>query len=313
MIDLHSHFLPGWYVEEATRAGHPTPDGMPRWPAWDVDTHLALMDRTGVERSILSISSPGAQFGSPDERVATARRLNEDAAALRDEHPDRFGFLATLPLSDVEQSLAELARAIDELGADGAVLLSNVDGAALASPPFTPLWAELSNRKAVVLLHPTSPQPTVQGPFPAPMMEFLFDTARAVAGLAFADRLRKDAPDARVVVPHVGGVIPVLLERWEAFASLAPGENDPGRIRRTVEALWFDLAGTPAPLQADLLVGRVGPDRLVYGSDYCFTPPPLIEGQVRALDETGIAGIDDWRRTLTDNARVLLAGSDQLE
>jgi predicted TIM-barrel fold metal-dependent hydrolase len=313
VIDLHSHFLPDWYIDDAIRAGLHAPDGMPRWPQWDVETHLALMDRTGVDRAILSVSSPGAQFGSPEERVATSRRLNETAAALRDAHPDRFGFLATLPLSDGDASLTELARATEELGAEGAVLLTNVEGAALAAPQFIPLWSELNARASLVLLHPTSPHPTVAVPFPAPMMEFMFDTARAVAGLAFADRLRTHAPDARVVVPHVGGVIPVLLERWEGFAAMAPGQSDPARVRRTLEGLWFDLAGTPAPVQANLLVDRFGPDRIVYGSDYCFTPLPLIEAQVRALDETGIVGIDDWRQAVDRNARALLAPVDQLE
>jgi len=312
VIDLHSHFLPDWYVEEATRAGHEAPDGMPRWPSWDLDTHLALMDRTGVERAILSISSPGAQFGSPQQRVATARRLNEDAAALRDAHPDRFGFLATLPLSDVDASLAELGRAVDELGASGAVLLSNVDGESLAGPRFVPLWSELSARAAVVLLHPTTPGSATDSVFPAPMMEFMFDTARAVAELAFTDRLQTAAPDARIVIPHVGGVIPVLLDRWEAFAGMAPGERDAGRIGRTLRELWYDLAGTPSPVQADLLVKRVGPDRLVYGSDSCFTPPPLIEAQARALDEAGIAGLAGWRRTVAGNARALLARGGQV-
>ena len=138
------------------------------------------------------------------------------------------------------------------------------------------------------------------------MMEFIFDTARAVAGLAFSDRLRRDAPNARVIVPHVGGAIPVLVERWEAFAAMAPGV-EPEQVQRTLERVWFDLAGTPTPVQANLVVGRWGADRLVYGSDYCFTPAPVVEAQLRALDDVGIDGVENWRQTTTSNAAVLVA------
>ena len=33
LVDVHAHFVPGWYAEEATALGHPMPDGMPFWPA----------------------------------------------------------------------------------------------------------------------------------------------------------------------------------------------------------------------------------------------------------------------------------------
>jgi 6-methylsalicylate decarboxylase len=130
MIDLHAHFLTESAVEAARAAGHTTPDGMPAGPTWSVDAHLALMDAVGIERAIVSLSSPGVHFGDDAAARALARETNAFAAGL----PDRFGHLAILPLPDVDGALAELPVAFDE-GAAGVVLLSNAAGSTSGRPP----------------------------------------------------------------------------------------------------------------------------------------------------------------------------------
>lgn len=62
-IDVHAHFLTGSYVAQARAAGHDVPDGMPAWPDWSAAAHLELMDRTGIDTAVLSVSSPGTHFG----------------------------------------------------------------------------------------------------------------------------------------------------------------------------------------------------------------------------------------------------------
>ena len=46
LFDVHAHLLPGFYVEQATAAGHTHPDGMGSWPVWSVEAHLDLMDES---------------------------------------------------------------------------------------------------------------------------------------------------------------------------------------------------------------------------------------------------------------------------
>ncbi|KFG77393.1 hypothetical protein [Streptomyces mutabilis] len=62
-LGVHAHFVTDSYVRRARAAGHELPDGVPAWPTWSAAAHLELMDRCGVETSILSISSPGIHFG----------------------------------------------------------------------------------------------------------------------------------------------------------------------------------------------------------------------------------------------------------
>jgi predicted TIM-barrel fold metal-dependent hydrolase len=59
------------------------------------------------------------------------RAANDQGARLVSAHPDRFGLLAALPMSEPELAVGELNRASDELGADGFVLVTNYGGAYL--------------------------------------------------------------------------------------------------------------------------------------------------------------------------------------
>ena len=91
LIDIHSHFIPDWYADQARAAGIvDSIDGMPGWPAWSAEAHLALMDEHGIERSMLSLSAPGVHFGDDAAAARLARRTNDFAADLeRAVHPDQ--------------------------------------------------------------------------------------------------------------------------------------------------------------------------------------------------------------------------------
>jgi len=308
-IDAHAHFLTDSYVEQATAAGHGQPDGMPTWPAWSAHAHLALMDRHGIETALLSLSSPGVHFGDVAATRRLARDVNEYAAELARDHPGRFGSFATLPLPDIDGALDEIAYSLDHLGADGVALMSNTDGMYLGDVRLEPVFAELSRRNAVVFLHPTSPpgwEQTALGR-PRAMVEYLFDTTRTVADLLLAGVLARHR-GLQVIIAHCGGALPVLADRIDEFAKLflptpQSAAADPlEQLRRC----YYDLAGTAFPRQARALLGLVDPDRLLFGSDYCWTPPAVTDAHVAAIDaaETPLTGLT-WRSLTTANAQRL--------
>lgn len=110
LIDVHAHFVTENYIAEAKAAGHEHPDGMPTWPEWSAEAHLELMDRAGIQTSVLSISSPGTHFGDDRAARAPSREVNEFAAQVREKHPTRFGHFASLPLPDVTRTLQWAGR-----------------------------------------------------------------------------------------------------------------------------------------------------------------------------------------------------------
>lgn len=286
LVDVHAHFLTEEYVAAAVRAGHRVPDGMPGWPRWSMSSQLELMDAHGIARAVLSVSSPGVHFGDDVRARVLARQVNAAAAGFVAERPDRLGFLAALPLPDLDGALAEAGHALDQLGASGVVVLTNAAGRYPGDPRLEPLWRFLDERAAIVLLHPTSPPNwrDVALDRPRPLMEFVFEGVRAVGDLVLSGVLAR-YPRIRFVVGDAGAVLPLLASRLELLA------DDGVRLAAQLSSLWVDL-GTSGVWPA------AAPERVVYGSGSCFTPADGVARQLSRLD----AAAPGWRATTMANA-----------
>ena len=297
-IDVHSHFLPLAYRQACIDNGHSSPDGMPFLPEWSEEAHLHLMDTHGIEKSIISISTPGTNLVYENSELAAqvTRDCNVYASQLKKRMPHRFGYWASLPIPDVELCLSEITKCADE-GCDGYVLLTNGHGHYLGDPIFDSVFDELNRRRATIFIHPTTPcvkcrpsaaepakstsqKPTPAAPledkFPNPMLEFLFDTARVVSNLFLSGTIAR-CPDLKIILPHLGGATPPLLSRWTTFSVTIPGSSKHVSEEEVRVAFnrqfWFDLAGVPFPGQIVGLLKGVGVShtRLLYGSDFPYT------------------------------------------
>lgn len=298
-IDVHAHFLSPTYRSALLEHGYNGPDGMPGVPHWSAESHIAYMDSHGIAKSILSVSSPGTNITCDNllNRSLT-RESNEYASGLKDRYPNRFGFFATLPLPDVDASLAEIKYVLDgPLKADGIALLSNHSGFYLGDPRLRPILAELDSHNAVVFIHPTSPcsltsrkceppsesyalSAPLAAPYRAPIFEFFFDSGRSILDLIMtgtACRFKR----IRWIVSHCGGVLPSLIDR--AILILRLGQPftstrdvvpiTEAEIRAVLaEQFWYDLAGDPVPNMLVALLQFTGKERILFGSDVPWTP-----------------------------------------
>jgi 6-methylsalicylate decarboxylase len=308
VVDVHAHFLPRSYREALQRAGIEHPDGFPFVPHWSVSDALELMEHVGIGAALLSISSPGLSFIDGAERSTLARTVNEEGAAAVQDHPHRLGLLSSLPLPYVDAALEEIARASEVLRADGFVLMTNYDGVYLGDKRLEPVMEELDRRGAVVLVHPTSPPAAdaVALGLPRPLMEFIFDTTRAIANLILTGTLDRHRR-LRVIVPHVGSALPSLADRVSGFAKLGltnrPSEDVD--VDATLARLYYDLAGTPFPHSLRGLRGIAQVDHLLYASDTPFTPEDSIDRAARALVETDLLDEEQKAGLFSENARAL--------
>ena len=305
-IDVHAHYLPPSYRAALARAGIEHPDGMPAVPEWSESSAIALMDEVGIGAALLSISSPGVHFLEPRERAALARAVNEEGASACRAHPGRLGLLASLPLPDVEASLRAIEHADDALSVDGFSLMTNYDGSYLGDPRFEPVMDELDRRGALVALHPTSP-PGVEALAcgrPAPMLEFPFDTTRAVANLILTGTLARH-PRIRVIVPHVGSALTVLSDRVQGFVRAFDGP-DAADVFGALGKLWFDVTGDAFPNALAALLRIAAPDRVLYGSDMPFGPPTHMLAGRRAASARRPARRRRPARAATRNALALI-------
>ncbi|KAF2859733.1 amidohydrolase 2 [Piedraia hortae CBS 480.64] len=302
-IDVHSHYLPDFYWEACVKHGYSKPDGMPALPKWSVEGHLQLMDKLNIAKSYISVSSPGTHLVYGDDALAIklSRDVNKFAADLKREKPDRFGFFASLPMPLVEASCKEIEKAISE-GCDGFVLHTNSHGVYLGNKQLDPIFDELNRRKAIVFIHPTTPQlpcsngytqPVDAAPFggtyPNPMLEFFFETARIITNL-FLSGTMKRCPNITYIMPHLGGAFPPLLSRWATFSQVILGSDQAVSEKEAREAMekqfFFDMAGFPFPGQLrGLLAGvQISPQRIMYGSDFPFTNLDAVSGLAKQMD-----------------------------
>ncbi|KAJ5775686.1 uncharacterized protein N7511_000697 [Penicillium nucicola] len=295
-IDTHCHIVPDGWRKWCEKLGWDKPDGMPCIPAWSPESHIALMDKLGIKRSILSITSPGTHLKTGDFALARqiTRETNDEIASICRKFPDRFKFFASLPLPDVEGSLEEIDHAL-ELGAVGFAVMTNAQGYYMGDSRFDEVFRKLNERKAIVFMHPTQccvvDNPEADKPlpqYPTPMMEYFFDTTRAVVNLVLSGTVSR-CENLTFLVSHCGATLPPLVERFTAFTAMGLVKSGERLTSEQVKELFrtrffFDLAGLPFP---DLIHGflRIGDSsRLLYGSDYPYTPGNAVEGLSHTMD-----------------------------
>jgi len=303
LVDVHTHFITDDYVAAARAAGIEAPDGLAAWPHWSAREHLDLLDRTGIARAILSVSSPGVNFGDDADAVQLAKEVNAVAAEISGASAGRLSFFGSLPLPDVGASVTEIRRCFDELRADGIALLSNVHGVYLGDERYKPLWHALDDRGAVVFIHPTAPPhaEAVGLGRPYSVVEFIFDEARTVVDMIFAGVLF-DYPRIKFVITHSGGALPVIVDR--AGARYTPPKGSDVTLREQLGRLWFDCAGTPLPTALPTLMTVVGETQLLFGTDYCFVRPDMVAAHEQRIVVDDHA---DWPAIMRRNAIRLLA------
>lgn len=278
-IDTHQHIVPPAYRKWLTSKVE-SPAGK-AVPEWSPGAALDYMGLAGIETSILSVSTPGVEPGDWVDARRVAREVNEYAASIVAEHPSSFGFYATLTLPDVDGALAEAAYALDELKADGVVLLGNAKGIYLGDRRFDPLVEELNRRKTVVLVHPTTlPEPAFAY-VPAYVADFLLDTTRAALSLARSGSLDR-YPDLRIILSHAGGFLPFAATR------VAPAASPNGSVEdglRLLRKFYFDTALSASEFALPSLQAFADPGNIIFGSDWPYPTQERCLSFAAALDQ----------------------------
>jgi len=286
VVDFHNHYYPPAYLG-ALQAGPSNVrmtvdgDGNPvlHYPGdynivvpghRDIEFRTEVLERVGIDRQILTLTTPGTHVEEPARAADLARLVNDALADVVESRRARFGALATLPLNDPAASARELERAITVLGLPGAMLFSNVNGVALADARFLPLYEAADALGAVLYVHPTHPigVEAMTQFWLMPLVGFLMDTTLAAAHLVFSGIPGRFAR-IRWVLCHLGGAIPYLAERldrgFHAFRECrAHIDRPPSEYLRE---FYFDTVNfDPRALQ--LAIDFAGADHILAGSDY---------------------------------------------
>jgi len=303
-IDVHFHLLPPFFCERVYAAGLGPAIG--RYPDWTPELALDFMDRSGIAAALTSLGQPGTDFLPPPDAKALARRCNDYAADLNARWPKRFGAFATLPMADMDGAVTEAVHALDKLRFAGVNLFASYGERFLGDAHFDPLMEALNERDAVAFIHPGL-HPSSKGlklPWPGFMMEYLFDTTRAVANLVFGGALRR-YPRIRFILPHAGGLVPFFS--WRLASSPAIDPRMPqlsfDEVMGLLRTFWYDNALSPGAATWGSLSQVAAPDRIVFGSDWPFGREPVIANAIATYE--ALETITPSQRTAIDRANAL--------
>ena len=297
-IDTHHHIFPPKYLARASdRIVAAAPGHTTNLTGWTPQQALHAMDANGIATAVTSISTPGIWFGDADATRALARDCNEFAAQMAGDHKGRFGVFATLPLPDVDNSLAEISYALDVLGVDGFGLVTNYGDILPGDPRIAAVFDELNRRKAVVYFHPTAATCCINHStnLPPAIIEFPFDTTRAIASLLTSGTLSR-CPDIRFIFSHGGGTLPMLAGRIARIMTARKelSKNVPNGAMHELKQLYYDVVSinTTAAFQALRSVADI--PHLLFGSDFPYWSPAVAVEELRAqgLSQEDICDIE---------------------
>lgn len=289
-IDIHTHYLASTLVAALERRTElPRISEGPQGPQieygkgnihpvlpnmGDVGLRLRDMDEQGIDVALLSINIPGVDWFPVRDGPVVARAVNDELADLIAQHPSRLAALATLPMQVPEAAAGELERVM-AAGFSGAMIYSNVAGAPLDQPELRVVFETAARLRAPLYIHPTFPlsASTVDAFALIPTLGFMFDTTTAAVRLVL-DGLYERDPEFRLVLAHAASLLPQLAGRIDYEAARHAG----GRGVLSVEPshhlrlLYTDsVCVWPPALRSTLEL--VGPERVMFGSDYPFWDP----------------------------------------
>jgi uncharacterized protein len=244
---------------------------------------IALMDESGIDVQVLSVTTPSLHNLDPEESVTLARRTNDLVAATVAKHPSRFQGFATLPTAAPAEAAVELERCVTQLGFGGTMLCGRTRDKNLDHPDFFPIFETAARLRVPLFIHPQIPQRAVRDVYYSGFGDFI-DTAFATfalgwhyeAGIQFVRLILRGVfdryPDLQIILGHWGEVIPFYLDRLNALARIAP------LPRPITDYIRKNLYVTPSGMwnQSYLqqTLSLVGPERILFSTDYPYQYRP---------------------------------------
>ena len=266
---------------------------------WDLERRLEDMAASKVDVQVLSVCPQTFLYAQPAAVAAAFARIqNEQLAKLVKARPDRFLAIATLPLQAPQRAADELRHAMQHLGLRGAQIGSNVAGKNLDDPELEPVWVTAAELGAFILVHPinVAGADRLSSYYLGNLIGNPLDTTIAAASIVFGGVLERH-PTLKICLAHGGGFVPYqagrFLHGWHVRAE--PKSRLPKPPTDSLGRFYFDTIVHSKEV-LEFLVGNVGADRVLLGSDYPFdmgTPDGVL--QVRALsvpvaDQSAILG-----------------------
>jgi aminocarboxymuconate-semialdehyde decarboxylase len=296
-IDAYTHFFPKRFFDKLDDVAADYTDMGKRvrsLPAlYDLDVRKRIVDGHKDYQQILSYSQPPIELiaKTPGQIDELCRLINDGLAEIVAKDKDHFpGFVAQVSLAASDAGVGEAQRAVNELGALGVQIYTNVAGKPLDRPEYRPFFAKMSALGIPIWLHP------VRG---AEVPDYIseqkslyeiwwtfgwsYETATAMIRLVYS-KIMDDHPGLKIITHHFGGIVPMLEGR------IGPGNDVMGSrtsdtdyvsLRKSLKKrvldyfkqdFWADTAVFTAEPATKAGLEFFPRDKIVFASDCPFDP-----------------------------------------
>jgi predicted TIM-barrel fold metal-dependent hydrolase len=296
-IDAYTHFFPKKFFDKLVEVAGNYKDMGKRVQAipalYDLDHRKKIVDMFKDYAQILSYPQPPIETfaKSPAQIDELIRMLNDGFAELCAKERDHFpGWVAQISLDAPDAGVAEAERAINQLGALGVQIYTNVAGKPIDRPQYLPFWKKMNELGKPIWLHPA------RG---ANMPDYIdekkslyeiwwtfgwsYETAAAMGRLVFS-KIMDNHPNLKIITHHFAGIVPMLEGRigpgWDVIGERTSDE-DYVSLRKSLKKRPLDyfkqdfyadtavFGGVPATKCGLEFFPR---DKVIFASDCPFDP-----------------------------------------
>jgi len=283
IVDFQHHFTPRELVKDDVSGGKLILK-YDKWGApsytnhellFDLDAHIKMMDRAGIDIAMLSCAAGMCVDLEP------SKMINDKAKQAERDYPRRFIGTAHADPRGGKDAFRELARCKHELNFPGVVIQSEIHGLQLDAPELDPFWEECQKLGLFVFVHPALA--LINGQFfdsddlarsVGREFSLIVATIRLING-GVLDRF----PALKVQMAHLSGGVASMLGRIRSYQDKdfwgTKGNAKHGRLPQKEfdyyinERLVFDTAGfcgAVSSVKSSLV--ELPAKRIVFGSDY---------------------------------------------
>ncbi|MEO3388648.1 amidohydrolase family protein [Mesorhizobium sp. CAU 1741] len=294
----------------------------------ELDRRFEVMDMFGEEyQQVLSLASPPLEkLAGPEKALELSRIGSDSMAELVEKYPERFpGFIGTAPMNSLDSVIEESRRAIEDLGAVGMQIFTNIAGDPVDLPKYEPFFEYMAKSGKPVFLHPARGENfsdysnekrseyEIWWTFGWP-----YESSAAMARMVFS-RFFDKFPGLKVVTHHAGGMVPFFEGRvgpgWDQMGKRTT-DRDLAEVRKALKRphldyfkeFYADTASFGSRKAIEHAMEFFGEDRVLFASDAPFDPeggPMYIRETIKILEALDVS--EEVRAKLFHgNAQTLL-------
>ena len=302
-IDIHTHILPenwpnlkekygygGWIQLDHHKKGcaNMLKDGQffreVESNCWSPEIRISECQNHNVNVQILStVPVMFSYWAKDDDALDLSKLLNDHIANIINEYPKRFGGLGTVPLQNPDLAISELERCMNDLGLFGVQIGSNVNGINLNDDKLFPFFEAASELGASIFIHPWDMLGTeeIKQYWLPWLVGMPAETSRAICSLIFGGVFER-LPNLKIAFAHGGGSFPATIGRIQHGFNVRPdlcSVDNKIPPESYLGKFWVDSL-VHDPLALNLLIDKLGKDKIMLGTDYPFPLGDLEPGKI---------------------------------